>query len=119
MKKLLPFIIFFLFSARLFAQDAVADSLQHIADSLHSVIKTAKHDTTRLSALTMLVEITDDQKVWPAYNLQVKNLAKKNLRMKPGEQLEKRYKYYLSNAYHNMGFLASGKGEIDKALAYY
>jgi serine phosphatase RsbU (regulator of sigma subunit)/tetratricopeptide (TPR) repeat protein len=112
MKKILPLIIFFLLSESMHAQDAVTDSLQRI-------IKNAKHDTVRLSALNMLVEITDDDKVWPVYNLQEKTIAEHDLQMKPGGQLEKRYKFYLANTYHNIAYLKSGKGEVDSALAYY
>jgi serine phosphatase RsbU (regulator of sigma subunit) len=112
MKRILSFIILFLLSAHLPAQNTVADSLQR-------VIKNAKHDTTRLAALLVLTEMTNDDKIWPAYNLQSKSIAEKNISKHPGGLLEERYKFYLANTNHNIGFLLSKKGVIDTALIYY
>jgi tetratricopeptide (TPR) repeat protein len=86
-------------------------------DSLKLVLKNAKHDTTRCNILNLMIESEGDDKVWPVFNEQLLNLAKKNSKTSP--ILKPFYLKYIANAFNNIGFLAQQQGDVAKALEYY
>ncbi|MBA2611233.1 MAG: tetratricopeptide repeat protein [Bacteroidetes bacterium] len=88
-------------------------------DSLKTEIKNAKHDTTRCKLLSMLIENEYDEKIWPAYNEKLFELAKKNVEAQAPGKLKNAYLTYFANATNNKGYLAQEHGDISKALEYY
>src|ERR1700741_1854305 len=88
------------------------------SDSLKLILKTAKHDTTRCSILTKLIENEGDDKVWPVYNDQLLLLSEKGARNTDDKKLKFLYLKHLSNAYNNIGFLAGSNGDNAKTLEY-
>ncbi len=88
-------------------------------DSLKLALKNARHDTTRCNILYELIEAESDDKVWPVYNEQLMELAKKNAFTAPTGSLQKFYLNYYAGALNNMGVLSNDIGDINKALDYY
>lgn len=92
---------------------------QNYMDSLKTVLKNAKHDSTRCFILSLLVENEYDEKIWPVYNDSLYELAKKNEASSPQGNLKKKYSSYYANSINNRGYLAQEHGDILKALEYY
>ena len=88
-------------------------------DSLKIEIKNAKHDTTRCQLLSLLIESEYDEKIWPAYNDELYELAKKNIETERPGELKNYYLTYFANAINNKGYLAQEHGDISKALEFY
>jgi serine phosphatase RsbU (regulator of sigma subunit)/Tfp pilus assembly protein PilF len=86
-------------------------------DSLKLALKSATHDTISCNILNEMIDEEADDKIWPTYNEQVKNICEKNLKVisKDGS-LRIFYLKNLANSFNNAGFLANQKGEIDKAI---
>src|ERR1700752_4903887 len=99
MKKFFYLYICLVFSCFLWAQ-------QSNTDSLKLTLKNAKHDTTRCNILNELIEEESDDKVWPEYNEQLKNIAKSNLERGSRSGLNAIFKRHLSNALNNEAYLA-------------
>jgi tetratricopeptide (TPR) repeat protein len=90
-------------------------------DSVLQEIKIAEHDTTRCYLLNTIVESYVEESIWVKYNLQMKNLAEKNLKvLDPKDSLTKKvFLKYLSAALNNAGYLSDTKGNIPEAIDYY
>lgn len=89
----------------------------NIMDSLKLVLKNAKQDTTRCDILNQIIEEESDDKIWPVYNEQLREIAEKNLATK-NNPLYKIFLKYLSSALNNIGFLNYNRGDIPKAIDY-
>ena len=90
-------------------------------DSLKQVIKTAKHDTTRISAYyawgdVYLYLIPDTAMI---YYEKSKALAEKFLAFKLSSNVAYTAKKQLANALNNIGYIYSNQGDIPKAIEYY
>lgn len=108
----------FFFILFLFLQ-TIGISQSNMMDSLKIVLKNAKHDTTRCKILGMMVEFEYNDKIWPMYNEQLYELAKKNIESATTDKLKKPYLAHYASAINNKGFLAQEFGNISKALEYY
>ncbi len=106
------------FSTISFAQNADEEN-NRAKDLLRTAIKNAKHDTIRCRLLSALIEIEYDEKIWPAYNEELFELAKKNSESEVSGELKNDYLAYFANATNNKGYLAQEHGDISKALEYY
>ena len=49
-------------------------------DSLRAIIKSKAHDTVRFAAITYLIELENDEKVWLPLNEELLKLSEKRLR---------------------------------------
>jgi len=78
-------------------------------------VKNAKHDTTKLHALLLLVDNIEDDSIWPIYNEQALKLGRELLKS-PTQQVKISAKRGLAFAINNEGFIFQSKGSIEKAL---
>ncbi len=85
-----------------------------INDSLKLALKNAKHDTVRCNILNVLIELEGDDNIWPVYNKQLEDIARKNL--SNNDVSRKTYLKHFASAMNNKGFLANQKGDIPGAL---
>lgn len=90
-------------------------------DSLHLVLKnTAKNDTTYCNVLNALIDLEQDDKLWPSYNDEIISIAEVQLQKKDIKpQLFFYYKKVLAGALNNLGYLKKFQGDIPGALEYY
>ncbi|MBC7862858.1 MAG: tetratricopeptide repeat protein [Bacteroidia bacterium] len=94
-----------------------------ITDSLKSVLKTTKQDSTRCSALLALGENLYVAKPDSAFMLwdQAQKIAESNLKnlseLLPAQK--KVFLKHLASALNNMGYLLQQKGDIKKAIEYF
>ena len=109
------FIILFCISLNAFAQDKTIDSVKF-------ALKNAKHDTIRCNVLSELAATASDNE-WSLYNDQLLKLAQKGVSSNSnGSGTITNRKFYLKHlaaAYNNIGYLASNRGEISKAMYYH
>jgi tetratricopeptide (TPR) repeat protein len=89
-------------------------------DSLKLALKSAKHDTTRCNILISMIEVENDDNIWPKYNNDLLKLVESKLKL---SNLTKSEKYFyqknLAEAINNIGFLAKQKGDISNAINFY
>jgi tetratricopeptide (TPR) repeat protein len=88
-------------------------------DSLKTEIKNATHDTLRCKILSALIEIEYDEKIWPQYNEELYELAKKNAETETNGKIKNIYLTYFASAINNKGYLTQEHGDISKALEFY
>lgn len=89
-------------------------------DSLKTALGNAKHDTLRCSILSYMIEAENDDKIWPEYNAQLESIAEKNLAdCSPEQPVCILYTGYLGDAWNNLGYLSSQKGNFTQALEHY
>ncbi|MCC7332489.1 MAG: tetratricopeptide repeat protein [Flavobacteriales bacterium] len=115
MKHLLYTILFFciLWTHNGFSQDINA------LDSLKNELKTVKNDTIKLQLLSHIIEIENEEDVWPKYNLQMKLLAEKVIVSKKTKSEVNVAMQYLAEAYNNIGYQLDNQGNIPLALENY
>ncbi len=87
-------------------------------DVLKTRYKLAKHDTIRCDALDQLIEVAAEGE-WQKYNEELKQLAAKNLELKPTGRLLIVYSKYYATALHNEGIIYSEQSEDEKAIEYF
>ncbi len=87
-------------------------------DSLKLELKKASNDTVKCNVLSHLAENAPDEE-WPAFNMQLKLLAEKNLKATSNEVLKRTYTRHLANAITNEGSIAQNHGDNDLALTCY
>ena len=97
---------------------SVSIGQQTKVDSLKIALKSAKHDTSKIMILLELVENIDDANVWSIFNEQAFSLSKK-LTQNSNEQIKKKGKQGLADAYNNFGYLSNERGDITEALNYF
>jgi tetratricopeptide (TPR) repeat protein len=109
MKKetLRVFYLLIAVTAHSFAQEEV--------DSLKKVLAAAKHDTSRCSVLTQLVEAAPEGE-WQKYNDQLVELSGRNLSSEKNSKLRDKYTGYLATGVNNMGYAAKDSGNYAAAL---
>lgn len=105
-------ILFFLIPFFAFSQNA------KILDSLKSVLKNAKHDTTRIKVLLELAEKTADETLWPKYNQQGMDVAAKLLNNSDSAVRYQALKGYATGL-NNKGYFFNINGQYDSAFYYY
>ncbi len=86
--------------------------------SLKKELQSATHDTSRCDILDQLIEIASEEE-WQKYNGEMKQLAVKNLSLRPtGRPLILFSKYY-ATALHNEGIMYSEQSNDEKAIDYF
>jgi serine phosphatase RsbU (regulator of sigma subunit)/tetratricopeptide (TPR) repeat protein len=88
-------------------------------DSLKSALSAEKNDTNRIKILNNIINGTNDDNVWPQYNLQIKTIAEKNLKLNLSKELIVFYQKYLGDVYNNFGYIDEQKGKLQRALENY
>ena len=111
MKRIVVFFLIILYS--------LSYSQNRISDSLKLALKSAKHDTIKCKILHELVQLRDDEDIWPIYNEQLKQLSEKKLYTCKDAYLYKFYNKYLANSLNDLGFLFFNQGEFSKAEDYF
>ncbi|HLP13993.1 MAG TPA: sensor histidine kinase [Flavobacteriales bacterium] len=87
---------------------------QGVVDSLETLLKTAKNDSTRLFYLNELINQAPEG-AWIKYNVRMKKMAMQNINDgKPGSKAM--YYRYLAGYYNNEGVMYKKRGEINKAI---
>ena len=104
-------ILFIVFNFNGFSQGNTIEFLK-------SSLNTSKNDTVRCDVLDQLIEIAADGE-WQKYNDQMKQLALKNLALKPTGRLLVVYSKYYATALHNQGIIYSEQTNDDKAVEYF
>jgi tetratricopeptide (TPR) repeat protein len=123
-KSILYFLIFLRLAggAHLFAQQTPATVL---SDPLKKILQAKIHDTLRCQLINKLVEMEDDDEIWPAYNEEVIKIGERALQniddkhAGEGKILFRAYAFYLSGAMNNKGYINRRKGNGQLALEYY
>ncbi|MES2761167.1 MAG: tetratricopeptide repeat protein [Bacteroidota bacterium] len=107
--RIITFFILLAFNS--FAQGTAIESLK-------KELLSSSNDTIRCGVLDQLIEIAADGE-WQKFNEQMKQLASKNLALKPtGRTLIVFSKYY-ATALHNQGIMYSEQSDDVKAIAYF
>jgi tetratricopeptide (TPR) repeat protein len=91
---------------------------QNTIEALKKELQQAKHDTVRCDILDQLIEIASEGE-WQKYNEQMKQLAMKDLALKPTGRLLVVLSKYYATALHNEGIMYSEQSNDDKAIAYF
>jgi len=91
----------------------------HAIDSSLKVFYDSYVDTVKVEIIASLTNEVMDDKIWPKYNLWVKNYSEKKLTEKCTREETKYYKIVLAGCLNNIGYLHNSKGEISKALPYF
>jgi tetratricopeptide (TPR) repeat protein len=110
--RYLKFIaILFLFSLNAVSQGANIDALKN-------ELSISKNDTLRCDILDQLIEIAADGE-WQKYNEQMKQLALKNLALKPTGRDFIVFSRFYATALHNQGIIYSEQSNDDKAVEFF
>lgn len=88
------------------------------SDSLKLRLKNAAHDTTKMLLLFDLIEVTEEDSIWPGYNQQALQLAEK-LVQNSDPVISRCGKKGLATANNNFGVLNDRHGNMPKALDYF
>lgn len=104
-------IFFILFNFGGFSQGNTVETLK-------KKLKLSQHDTIKCDVLDQLIEISADGE-WQKYNEQMKQLASKNLELKPSARLLTVFSKYYATALHNQGIIYSEQSNDEKALEYF
>ncbi len=89
-------------------------------DSLKVALKNAKQDTTRCRLLNVIIDTESDDKIWPKYNEELKNISEANLKsIRTNDELKKYYLKYLSITLYGRGLHAFQIGDVGEALKNY
>lgn len=103
-------LMFFIVPTALLSQNEV--------EALKKKLEASPDDTSRIQALSALVDAISDNNVWPEYNQQMLELAEDNIAGAKGKEL-KIFQKAKADALNNIGYLYKTKGDIANALKYY
>ncbi|MBC7696359.1 MAG: tetratricopeptide repeat protein [Burkholderiales bacterium] len=87
-------------------------------ESLKAELNLARHDTIRCDVLDQLIEVAAEGE-WQKYNEQMKQIALKNLALKPGGRLLTIFSKFYATALHNQGIIYSEQSNDEKAIEYF
>jgi serine phosphatase RsbU (regulator of sigma subunit) len=97
-----------------------ANAASQNIDSLKTLLRNAKQDTTRCYILSQMIEAEPDEEAWPKYNDELKSIAEKNLAGGiKDEKLRNFYLKHLSNSLNDQGYSLIKLGDIKTALECY
>jgi serine phosphatase RsbU (regulator of sigma subunit)/tetratricopeptide (TPR) repeat protein len=99
--------------------DKVSDTDKILLDSCLTIFHNAKNDTDKVNAITIIVEQSWDDKIWPKYNLWNYHFIETKLKEQPSEKIKKKLYFSLASAINNIGYYNSTNGNIPEALKYY
>lgn len=86
-------------------------------DSLKNLLNGKLHDTLRIEVLFALIDLEEDNKIWPVYNNAANKVIQKHLKQK-GKDCKKYISYYGSYLL-NKGYLQNQLGDMVNGLKYY
>lgn len=92
---------------------------QLLVDSALNIYHKCTTDTCRARAISLIVEGSWDEKLWPRYNAWVHNYVIDRLRHEENSVIAKELKKFHAGALNNIGYLHNSKSESDLALEYY
>lgn len=93
---------------------------QKLLDSLLPLYHASRHDTVRAKILSDIIENSYDEKIWPRYNLYLKQFVEQRLQDKKLDpEIHLSFERGLASCYNNIGYLQKQQGEIKKALKSY
>lgn len=99
--------------------DRISDPDKILIDSALMLYRDCPNDTCRANSISIIVEGSWDDEVWPKYNLWILNYAANRIDKAQDSlswyQLQRHY----ASSLNNIGYLFNSKGEVDSALAYY
>src|SRR5205807_1535032 len=72
-----------------------------------------------LKILNTIINNTNNDNVWPAYNLQIKNICDQNLKQNLSKKSLSFYKGFLGIFYNNLGYIDEQKGKLISAVENY
>ncbi|WP_185154106.1 tetratricopeptide repeat-containing sensor histidine kinase [Fulvivirga sp. M361] len=90
-----------------------------LIDSVLNIYHGSRSDTTRINAISVIVEESWDDNVWPKYNQWVHDFIAGKLGQESDSATLHHFKKAYAGALNNIGYLYNSKGESDQALAYY
>lgn len=99
--------------------EKVSRSDRALIDSCLAVFHQTKHDTEKVLAITVIIETSWDDNVWPKYNLWLNKYLKHKLSAGTEKHIEKMLLRSLAGTINNIGFNYKNQGDIEKALEYY
>ncbi len=87
-------------------------------DSLLNILKTKMADSTKIKILFELIDLEDDNKIWPAYNKDASKIIEKHLKNAKGKERQK-YLAYKASYILNVGYLFNQRGDMVNGLKKY
>lgn len=99
--------------------DNISESDKSLIDSCLIIFHQAKDDTTKLKPISIIIEESWDENVWPKYNLWMYHFTQAKLKETPNEKITNKLSKRLAGSLNNLGYYNSTKGNISKALEYY
>ena len=112
LKRFFSICLFLTFFTSFTAQDKVMDSL-------YAIIKSNTHDTVRFAAITYLIELENDEKVWLPLNEELLRSSEKRLRESDDPVLTLAYRKHHAVALANVAYYEESMGNVEKAVFYY
>jgi serine phosphatase RsbU (regulator of sigma subunit) len=92
---------------------------KNLLDSCLKVYHSSLNDSTKIEAISVVVEDCWDDNVWPKYNDWIYVFVKNKLKAKPQIKNKRFLLISLAGSLNNIGYNYKYKGEIEKALDYY
>lgn len=99
--------------------EALSENDRSLIDSAMAVYHKCSTDTCRVNAISMIVEESWDENVWPKYNRWVHDFVLEKLTQSSDSAVLYHLKKSYAGALNNIGYLHNSKGQIDEALEYY
>lgn len=90
-----------------------------LVDSMLTIYHDCANDTCRINAVSVIVEESWDEAVWPKYNQWVHDFVQERLPSAKKEEVRRHLQKSLAGAVNNIGYLHNSRGEIDQALHFY
>lgn len=97
-----------------------------LIDSTLTIYHSNAHDTTKIKALTIIVEKSWDDRVWIKYNKWIHDYTEEKLlqqsfsaNKEEHEILKKKWLTFHADALSNIGYALKNNGEFSEALVYY
>ncbi|MBL4593167.1 MAG: tetratricopeptide repeat protein [Flavobacteriales bacterium] len=99
--------------------DKISENDKLLIDSCLVLFHNAKHDTDKINAITIIVEESWDDSVWPKYNMWLYHFLKKSLTKQNTKLAKQNLLKSLAGTINNIGFFYNNQGDIKNALKYY
>ncbi len=109
---------FLIFSLFILSHPSFSVGQQIAIDSLKTLLKTEKYDTTKANILLIIAETSSIDTIYRDYNQQALALAEKNIPISTGKEL-KAFLRIKASAYNNIGYDETTRGNLTTALNYY
>lgn len=90
-----------------------------LIDSALLIYYNSNNDTSRVNAISIIVEDSWDDAIWPLYNRWIYNFAVNQLKMSLDTNTLFYFQKILASASNNIGYLYLTGGQTEKALRYY